>query len=211
MPMLRGLVVSLMLGLALAIGGAATAGAGTAGTETPPAVTAEDHVLGRVDAPVTVIEYGSFACPHCAEWQIGVFGAFKARYIDTGRVRFVFRDLPTQPVDEALRSAAIARCAAPGRYFDVAHALFLWQSTARNIGPVSDWYDRAIAASGRSPEQIEACAADPAVEVAIWRSAQAGADAGATRTPTFFVNGRRMEGVVPLADLAAAIDPLLTR
>lgn len=197
-----------MLGAPLLIGGAAIAGPGASA---PPPVTSADHVLGRPDAPVTVIEYGSFACPHCAEWEIGVFSAFKQRYIDTGRVRFVFRDLPTQPVEEALRSAAIARCAAPGRYFEVAHTLFLWQSTARNIGPVSDWYDRAIAASGRSPQAIEACASDPAVEADIWRSARGGAAAGASKTPTFFVNGRRMEGVVPLEDLAAAIDPLLTR
>lgn len=208
---LRRLALSLMLGLPLLIGGVATSGHAQAADDAPLSLTADDHVLGRADAAVTVIEYGSFACPHCAEWEVGVFAAFKARYIDTGQVRFVFRDMPTQPVQEALRSASIARCAAPGRYYDVAHALFVWQATARNIGPVSDWYDRAIAASGRSPEAIEACASDPAVEAAIWRSAQAGAASGATRTPTFFVNGRRMEGVVPLSDLAAAIDPLLTR
>lgn len=208
MALLRRLVVLLMLGAPLLIGSTANA---AAETSAPPPVTSADHILGRPDAPVTVIEYGSFACPHCAEWEIGVFSAFKARYIDTGRVRFVFRDLPTQPVEEALRSAAIARCAAPGRYFDVAHTLFLWQSTARNIGPVGDWYDRAIAVSGRSPQAIEACASDPAIEADIWRSARGGAAAGATKTPTFFVNGRRMEGVVPLEDFAAAIDPFLTR
>lgn len=211
MPPVRRLALSLLLGLSLLASGAATAAPAQAADGAALRLTADDHILGRADAPVTVIEYGSFACPHCAEWEIGVFAGFKARYIDTGQVRFVFRDMPTEPVEEALRSAAIARCAAPGRYYDVAHALFLWQSTARNIGPVSDWYDRAIAVSGRSPEQIAACAADPAVEAAIWRSAEGGAALGATRTPTFFVNGRRLEGVVPLSDLAAAIDPLLTR
>lgn len=211
MPILRRLVLTLMLTMPLVLGGATTAGAATAADPAPPRVTSADNVLGRSDAPVTVIEYGSFSCPHCAEWEIGVFAAFKERYIDTGQVRFVFRDLPTQPVAEALRSAAIARCAAPERYFDVVHALFLWQGTARNIGPVSEWYERAIAASGRSAEEIAACTADPAVEAGIWRTAQGGATAGATKTPTFFVNGRRMEGVVPIEDFAAAIDPLLNR
>ncbi|CAN5214874.1 DsbA family protein [soil metagenome] len=206
MSILRRLVLTLMLASPL------LAGAVQAATDpAPPRVTAADHVLGNPDAPVTVIEYGSFACPHCAEWEIGVFAAFKERYIDTGQVRFVFRDLPTQPVAEAIRSASIARCAAPERYFDVVHTLFLWQGTARNIGPVSDWYDRAIAVSGRSPDEINACVADPAVEAAIWRTAQAGAAAGAAKTPTFFVNGQRLEGVLPIEDLAAVIDPLLGR
>ncbi|WP_292152036.1 DsbA family protein [Brevundimonas sp.] len=205
MTLIRRLILVLMLALPVCIGGTATA------QGAPPRVTAADQVLGDPNAPVTVIEYGSFACPHCAEWQIGVFRAFKERYIDTGQVRFVFRDLPTQPVQEAIRSASIARCAAPGRYFDVVHTLFLWQGTARNIGPVSEWYSRAVAETGRTPEEIAACMADPAVEAAIWRTAQGGSAAGATKTPTFFVNGQKMEGVVPIEHLAAAIDPLLNR
>lgn len=206
MSILRRLVLTLMLATPLCLVGTAQAA-----DPAPPRVTAADFVLGNPNAPVTVIEYGSFACPHCAEWEIGVFAAFKERYIDTGQVRFVFRDLPTQPVAEAIRSASIARCAAPGRYFDVVHTLFLWQGTARNIGPVSEWYDRAIAASGRSPEEIEACVADPAIAAAIWRTAEGGANAGAAKTPTFFVNGQKLEGVVPIEDLAAVIDPLLAR
>ena len=160
---------------------------------------------------MTVIEYGSFACPHCAEWEMGVFPAFKARWIDTGQVRFVFRDLPTEPVQQAVHAAAIARCAAPERYFDVLHVFFLWQGTARNIGPISDWYDRAIAVSGRPRDQVEACAADPATEAAIWRTSQGGVNAGAAKTPTFFVDGQKLEGVVPIDALAAVIDPLLNR
>lgn len=210
MPMLRRLILTLMLTSPLFLGGTVNA-ASVAADPAPPRVTAADYVLGNPNAPVTVIEYGSFACPHCAEWEIGVFSAFKERFIDTGQVRFVFRDLPTQPVVEAIRSAAIARCAAPGRYYDVVHALFLWQGTARNIGPVSEWYDRAIAVSGRSAQEINACAADPAIEAAIWRTAQGGSAAGAAKTPTFFVNGRRLEGVVPIEDFAAAIDPLVNR
>jgi protein-disulfide isomerase len=208
MPILRRLALMLMLALPLGLAGTATAQRGDA---QPPRVSSADYVMGSPDAPVTVIEYGSFACPHCAEWEIGVFAAFKERFIDTGQVRFVFRDLPTEPVAEAIRSASIARCAAPGRYFDVVHTLFLWQGTARNIGPVSEWYGRAAAASGRSPEEITACISNPAVEAAIWRTAEGGKAAGAAKTPTFFVNGRRMEGVVPIEDFAAVIDPLVAR
>lgn len=211
MSMLRRLVLTLMMVLPLAFAGTGLVGQAQAADPAPPRVSPADYALGDPGAPVTVIEYGSFSCPHCAEWEIGVFPAFKARYIDTGQVRFVFRDLPTQPVAEAIRAASIARCAAPGRYFDVLHTFFLWQGTARNIGPVGDWYDRGIVASGRSADEINACVADPGVAAAIWRTAQGGRSAGATRTPTFFVNGRRMEGVLPIEDLAAAIDPLLNR
>ena len=72
-----------------------------------------DRVLGRADAPVTVIEYASFSCHLCADWHQFVFPVFKQRLIDTGQVRFVFRNLPTAPEQMSLPAAALARCAAP--------------------------------------------------------------------------------------------------
>lgn len=154
-----------------------------------PRVTAADHVIGDPNAPVTVIEYGSLACPYCAEWQMGSWYDFKARFVDTGQVRFVFREILTDPSDMAATAAAVARCSAPERYFDVIHVLFRWQSTARNFGPVSEWYDRGIAASGRSPEQVRACVNDPATLRAIEAIQAGGVAAGVRKTPTFFVNG----------------------
>ena len=169
-----------------------------------PRVTAADHVLGNPDAPVTVVEYGSMVCPHCAEWQIANFYAFKARFIDTGQVRFVFRDMLTEPAEQAATAAAIARCGAPERYFDVLHVLFRWQATARNFGPVSEWYDRGIAASGRPEDQVRACVNDPATLSAIHAAMEGGIAAGVRRTPTFFVNGVIAEDH-STAGLAAAI------
>lgn len=170
----------------------------------PPRVTAADHAIGNPDAPVTVIEYGSLACPYCAEWQMGSWYDFKARFVDTGQVRFVFRETLTEPTDLAATAAAVARCSAPERYFDVLHILFRWQATARNFGPVSEWYDRGIAASGRPEEQVRACVNDPATLHAIHAAMEGGIAAGVRRTPTFFVNGVIAEDHSP-AGLAAAI------
>lgn len=169
-----------------------------------PRVTAADHSIGDPGAPVTVIEYGSLACPYCAEWQMGSWYDFKARFVDTGQVRFVFRETLTEPTDLAATAAAVARCSAPERYFDVLHVLFRWQATARNFGPVSEWYDRGIAASGRPEDQVRACVNDPATLRAIHAAMEGGIAAGVQRTPTFFVNGIIAEDHSP-AGLAAAI------
>jgi protein-disulfide isomerase len=155
-------------------------------------VTAADRSIGRADAPVTVIEYASFACHHCADWHQFVYPGFKTRFIDTGKVRFVFRNLPTDPQEIALPGAALARCAAPERFFEVAAVLMRGQSAVLRGGNREDWYGPAIAVSGRTQAQIEACATSPAVEAALARDMDSAEAAGVHSTPTFFVNGRQV-------------------
>lgn len=205
---LRRILSTLLLALTVLGAGVGLAHA-QARPQPIPRVTAADHVLGNPGAPVTVVEYGSMVCPHCAEWQIANFYAFKARFIDTGQVRFVFRDMLTEPAEQAATAAAIARCGAPERYFDVVHQLMLWQGTARNFGPISDWYDKAVVAGGRPPEEVRACVADPATREAINAQMSRGVAAGVTKTPTFFVNGvmtadGSMEALTAAIDAAAA-------
>ena len=177
--------------------------------EPPPPVTAQDHVLGRADAPVTVIEYASFTCSHCADFHNDVLPAFKARYIDTGKVRLVHRNLPTAPANVAAAAAAVAICAAPGRYFDVAEVFMRDQAELRTTG-AKPWFDAGLAASGKTREQIETCLGDPATGVALQAQIEGAQEAGVAGTPSFFVNGK------PVADpsleaLSAAVDPLLPR
>lgn len=174
----------------------------------PPPVTAADRVLGRADAPVTVIEYASMTCSHCGEWHRTVYPAFKARFIDTGQVRLVFRDFPTQPVQVAARAAGIARCAAPERFYTVVSTLMNGQQALLGGGPAADWYAAAIAASGRSQAEIDACLADPATLNGIRASVTGAVAAGVQGTPTFFVNGR-MVSDSSLEGLTAAIQPLV--
>lgn len=173
-----------------------------------PAVTTADRVLGRADAPVTVIEYASFTCSHCADWTNDVLPAFKARYIDTGKVKLVFRDMPTQPTQVAATAAAIGRCASPDKFFDVAHHFMAGQAAAFASGNARDWYVGAIAASGRTQPQIETCLADPATQQALQHDVEAAVAAGVEGTPTFFVNGKRMIDH-SIETLSAVIDPLI--
>ena len=185
-----------------------TAATATTAVAAVPAVTAADRVLGRADAPVTVIEYASFTCSHCADWTNEILPTFKARYIDTGKVKLVFRDMPTQPAQIAATAAAIGRCAAPGRFFDVAHHFMAGQSAAFASGNARQWYMGAIGVSGRTQAQVEACLADPATGQALQHDIEAAVAAGVDGTPTFFVNGRRTLDH-SLESLSAAIDPLL--
>lgn len=173
-----------------------------------PAVTGADRVLGRADAPVTVIEYASFTCSHCADWTNDVLPTFKTRYIDTGKVKLVFRDMPTSPPQVAATAAAIGRCAAPARFFDVAHHFMAGQAAALASGNAREWFLGAVAVSGRTQPEIEACLADPATGQKLQADIQAAVDAGVTGTPTFFVNGKRTSDHT-LEALAAAIDPLI--
>ncbi|NBW06900.1 MAG: DsbA family protein [Caulobacteraceae bacterium] len=196
----------LFLILALA---ATSLTAGMAALTTPalagdlPPVTAEDRVLGRADAPVTVVEYASFVCPHCAAWHKEVYPAFKAQYIDTGKVKFVYRTLPTSPEDFAMTAAGIARCSRPDRFFAVVDSLFDGQPGF--YAGSRTWFRDAIAVGGRTDAEMKACFEDPATQARINAEIEGAGAAGVEGTPTFFVDGHKMADP-SLASLGAAID-----
>lgn len=179
----------LFLALALL---APLAAAPASATDPVAPVSADDRSIGRADAPVTLIEYASFSCNHCADWHQFVYPVLKQRWIDTGQVRLVFRNLPTQPEQMSLPAAALARCAAPDRFFDVASLLMQGQAAVLRGGTQDAWYAPAIAASGRTRAQIDACATTQATRDAINRDIAGAHAAGAETTPAFFVNGRRV-------------------
>ncbi|MEJ6788161.1 thioredoxin domain-containing protein [Brevundimonas sp. BR2-1] len=156
-------------------------------------VQVQDRVLGRTDAPVTVIEYASFTCPHCAAWHRDVLPALKARFIDTGQVRLVFRDLPTSPQGLSVPAAAMARCAAPETYFEVAQALMDGQAALRAGGDPNAWMSQAAARAGRPVAELQACMNDPATQSTLNAGVEAAVAGGVTGTPMFLVNGRLAE------------------
>ena len=202
----RRLVAALATAIIAAIAAVApSAKAQTAGTLPP--VTAADHVLGRADAPVTVVEYASFTCSHCATFHNDVLPAFKTRFIDTGQVRLVHRNLPTAPANVAAAAAGVALCAAPGGYFDVAEVFMRDQAGLRTTG-TQPWFAAGIAASGRTDEQIEACLEAPATRETLEAQIEGARAAGVRGTPSFFVNGKPVAEPT-LAALTAAIEPLL--
>ncbi len=188
----RSLLILALALLAPAVAASASGSDSAFARQVLAPVTAADRSIGRADAPVTVVEYASFACPHCADWHEFVYPGFKARFIDTGQVRFVFRNLPTDPGEISLPGASLAHCAAPERFFDVAAALMHGQAEVRRGGNREDWYAPAIAVSGRTQAQLDACVTTPATRNAINRDMDSAVAAGVDSTPAFFVNGRRI-------------------
>jgi protein-disulfide isomerase len=172
-----------------------------------PAVTEEDRILGDANAPVTVIEYASFTCGHCANWHEQVWPTFKARFVDTGQVRFVFRDLPTAPQNLSQTAAMVARCATAEQFPEVAGALMSGQAAMYESRDADAWLLGAVEAGELGVDQLQACLGDPEAGAGLAASVQGARDAGVAGTPTFFVNGQRVDG--DLASLEAAIAPLI--
>ncbi len=173
-----------------------------------PPVVAGERVLGQADAPVTVIEYASFTCPHCAHWAADVLPAFKAAYVDTGKVRLVYRDLPTPPAEPSFVATKVSRCVASEQAFPVIETLFAQQGAARLMRWPAGWFLNAIDVGGRTAEEVGACVEAPATQAALDAQIEDAQAAGVTGTPSFFVNGKRVEDTT-LDGLAAAIEPLL--
>lgn len=199
----RSLLVLFALGPIAILAPVTQAAAQGASSPMPP-VTAADRVLGRADAPVTLVQYASFSCSHCAHFNNDVLPALKTRFIDTGRVKLIFRDLPTDPQQYSMAAALIGRCAAPGRFFAVADSFFGGLS-AVSTGGGRAWFDNAIAVSGRSRDEIQTCFSERGRQEALSSDVNAALAAGVTGTPAFFVNGRRFEGDPSLERLATAL------
>lgn len=167
----------------------------------------DDMAMGNPRARVTVVEYASVGCPHCAKWSNEVFPAFKARFIDTGKVRFVMRECLTGDPDLAAAGFMIARCAGPAKYFDVVENVFKHQDEIRQPGEAgaSLLHDIGVSA-GLSDTAYQACLSDKAGFDAVQARSERHADVDKVdSTPTFEINGARIEGYKSLDDLAAAI------
>lgn len=176
-----------------------------------------DMAMGAAEgAKVTVIEYASPTCPHCALWQQNTWPAFKAKYVDTNKVRYVFRELPTPPAEVAAAGFLLARCAGEDKYFDVMHELLANQNEWRSgaLEPRASLIKTANS-FGISEQQFTACVSDPKGIAALEGRVQSAMAAGISGTPTFVVNGRQVaytggEGP-PMPLLEAAIEPELAK
>ena len=170
----------------------------------------QDLPLGKDDAPVTVIEYASLTCPHCADFMNNSFGRIKTAYIDTGKVKWIYRDFPLDQV--ALRAAMLARCAGPDHYYAFIETLFRQQTVwIAQKDPL-----QGIAAVGRlggiSADQFDACMKNKDVEnAALQNELDAQKQFGVDSTPTFLINGTKHAGELSLAEFGALVDPLLAK
>lgn len=173
--------------------------------------TAGEMFLGKADAPVTVVEYASVTCPHCAAFNEEVFPDFKAKYIDSGQVKYVFREFLTPPVPVAVAGFLIARCAGPDKYFGVIDALFHSQNEMYQTEPRAVLF-RVGNGAGLTDEQITACVSDTDAVAALEARVQRAIEVDKINaTPTFIVNGKKLEGEQTMAQFDAAIQPLLKK
>jgi len=174
-----------------------------------------DMAMGAAEgAKVTVVEYASVTCHVCAAWQAENWEGFKTRYVDTDKVRYVFREIPTPPTEVAIAGFLIARCAGEDKYFDVVHELLASQEEMR--GDPRATLFRVGNGAGLSNERIQQCITDEAAIAAADERAKAGFAAGVDGTPTFFVNDVKVitpgsQSGTSLADLSKAIDAELAK
>lgn len=169
----------------------------------PPAP--EDMSLGSPKAPVTVIEFASLGCSHCAVWAKDVFPAFKAKYIDTGKVRFVMREMLNGDATLATAGFLTARCAPRSRYFEVVEAVFAQQDAIGQNGG-SKILAGIAKDAGVDQARFTACLKDEAAIKALRdRADRATSRDKVSGTPTFIVGGKILLGEQTLAELDAAI------
>jgi len=159
----------------------------------------KEMVLGADDAPVTLVEYASWTCPACLQYQNDVVGQLKSEYVETGKVKFIFREYPTPPANIAVAGFAVARCAGEDKYFDVLDELFDRQrgilSLAREGGQVKAALQQVAANHGiTDAASFDACLQNSDIRRAIASSVTKGENDGVTGTPTVLVNGKVLPG-----------------
>jgi protein-disulfide isomerase len=152
-----------------------------------------DRVLGNPDAPITIIEYASMTCPHCAHFADDVLPELKKKWIDTGKVKLVLRDFPLD--GEAVHASMLARCASPDRFYAFVDTFFADQDKWVTAPDYQAALTRLAALGGMSKAEVDKCLANNALEDQILNSRLvASKDLDVNATPTFFVNGTRYTG-----------------
>ncbi len=194
----------------------AQAPAAPAANEGPVTVKLQGaYIMGKIDAPVTMVEFTDYECPFCRQFHMASFEQIKSKYIDSGKVRYVSRDFPLDMHSHALAAAKMARCAGEqGRYWEMRQALIVNASTLS---------DETMAKLGRGlkldEKALAQCAADPKTDKALRADIDEASALGVSGTPTFVVGrsggdsveGTRIVGALPLATFEGRIDALLAQ
>jgi protein-disulfide isomerase len=196
-----------LIGTGLAASGLALAAAPTIARAAALPAAEGDMALGSPKAKVQVVEYASLSCTHCAHWNNEVFPAFKTRFIDTGKVRYVFREFLTEPYQFAAAGYLLARRVGPAKYFEVIDTVFKQQAAIFQSEDLWGGLLKIGTGFGLTEAQFTAALQDKAALDAVnARVAKAAERDQVEVTPTFFINGQRFEGGQPIETLAAAID-----
>jgi protein-disulfide isomerase len=161
----------------------------------------DDIIVGKEEAPITMIEYSSLSCPHCAKFSNDVLPQIKKDFIDTGKVKFIPRDFPLDK--PALQAALFAHCISPMRFQSTSESLFKTQDQWHTENATEVLAQIAVGA-GMDRAKFDACLADKDAEAKILATMKGGQDAFAINaTPTFIVNGIKLEGEQTYDDMKA--------
>ncbi|AOF93070.1 DsbA family protein [Sinorhizobium sp. RAC02] len=166
-----------------------------------------ERILGRDDAPVTVIEYASMTCGHCANFHLNVWPAFKAEFVDTGKVRFILREFPFDPRSTA--AFMLARCMGDDKWYPTVDLLFRNQPRWARVEDGKAGFLSVLSMTGLKEVDLEACLGDQALLDKVNAVAARGQELGVDSTPTFFINGQKYTGVMPIEQMRSIIEPLV--
>ncbi len=167
-----------------------------------------EMTLGKEDAPITIVEYSSMTCGHCANFHEKVFPYLKEKYIDTGKVRLIFREFPLDPLAAAV--SMLTRCSPPDKFFEMT-ALFFDKQTVwiRTDNPVDALFNLTKQV-GFTQETFKACLTNQKLLDDINRVRDRAADKfKVDGTPSFFINGRLSKGISTKEELDAALAPFM--
>jgi protein-disulfide isomerase len=174
-------------------------------------VSLPDIAIGSAKARVTIVEYASMSCPHCAAFGENVFPMLRTRYIDTGKVRFVFREFPLDIT--AAASSMLARCIGnddPEKYLAVVATLF--KQLDRLMAQTKDTLMLVGKLNGMSEQELESCEKDQTLLDKLAADQRYALQTlKVVSTPTFFVNGQKLQGAMSFEELEAIIKPMLKR
>ncbi len=166
-----------------------------------------ERAVGEASAPVTVIEYASLSCHHCARFHTRTWPEFKTKYVDTGKVRFIFREFPIDP--PALAAAMLARCSGEDTWYQMLdrlyHAQHAWTHSAQPVEALA----QVAAEAGMTRPDFERCLDDKWLMNDILSFARRGKEFGVASTPTFFVNGQKHAGALTIDQFDKILEPLL--
>ena len=167
-----------------------------------------DIEIGAKDAPVVIVEYASMTCPHCAHFHTDVFPTLKSRYIDTGKVRFMLREFPLDPL--AAAGFMVARCAGPEKRDAVVELLYRQQKTWAVPSDPAKALLNVLKQAGFTQESFDACLKDAKLYDAVLKTREIASEKlKVESTPTFFINGKKEPGSIPLDQLDKLLEPLI--
>ena len=167
-----------------------------------------DSWLGSKDAPVTMIEYASMTCTHCAAFHAETWPTLKSKYIDTGKVRFTLREFPLDPL--AAAGFMLARCAGPDKRNAIVDLLFNQQKNWAFVDKPLDALAATVRQAGISQADFESCLKDQKLYTSVNQTRDQASDKfKVNATPTFFINGQRKAGELTVVELEKVLAPLL--